>query len=524
MSYGLLACLPPEYGLYATVVSAIAHLLFGISPYQSVGPFAVVSLMTGNALLSTAMKITPVLNVTLEIEDAFVPYEAFPLIFPLNEFLTLLVGLLLLAILLTGFGKYCEKILSPSLVSGFTGAAGLSIATSQAKYFLGVKTEPITGSFFILRTLWALLTHLDPFPFPSMAIGVGTIVLIVAFEMLETQLNVWLNTPRTAHFMILTESPTEEPSPPSQKINFPKILLALTIMTMISFNLELPEKYGTSIVGDVPTGLPLFGAPFQIFGKVHGPELLTMLLSLVPNALSIALVIYVTLLSIMQSFPVSVPGKIALQSPIIAPVVADPPAVRTTPVPQTEDNVEVDVSSVASPSSLDLPVGRAPLIALRFASTVARESEYCKPEDNELFALAMANILCSFSSGFVSCSSLSRSALLATQTPVVSPLGNAIASVFVVITVQLLSKVIYHIPTPCLAAIVIISLKGIILKIGHVAELWRKVHNSRSLRSWEEFSTWVVTFLAVFLLEPSSGIIIGIMFSVMWLLAKRIRF
>ena len=46
LAYALLAGLPPEAGLYASIVPIILYAIFGTSRALAVGPVAVVSLMT----------------------------------------------------------------------------------------------------------------------------------------------------------------------------------------------------------------------------------------------------------------------------------------------------------------------------------------------------------------------------------------------------------------------------------------------------------------------------------------------
>ena len=53
LAYALLAGLPPEMGLYASILPLIAYAAFGSSRTLSVGPVAVVSLMTATAMAPT---------------------------------------------------------------------------------------------------------------------------------------------------------------------------------------------------------------------------------------------------------------------------------------------------------------------------------------------------------------------------------------------------------------------------------------------------------------------------------------
>ena len=49
LAYALLAGLPPEMGLYASILPLVAYAIFGTSRALAVGPVAVVSLMTAAA-------------------------------------------------------------------------------------------------------------------------------------------------------------------------------------------------------------------------------------------------------------------------------------------------------------------------------------------------------------------------------------------------------------------------------------------------------------------------------------------
>src|SRR6056297_2538170 len=54
MAYALLAGLPPEIGLYASIVPVIVYAIFGTSRQLAVGPVAIVSLLTATALAPLA--------------------------------------------------------------------------------------------------------------------------------------------------------------------------------------------------------------------------------------------------------------------------------------------------------------------------------------------------------------------------------------------------------------------------------------------------------------------------------------
>ncbi|WAC25087.1 SulP family inorganic anion transporter [Blastomonas sp. SL216] len=121
LAYAMLAGLPPEIGLYASILPIIAYALFGTSRALAVGPVAVISLMTLTAASSVAV-------------PGSAEFIAAALV------LALLSGLILLAMGILRLG-FLANLLSHPVVSGFITASGLIIATSQLKSILGIKAS-----------------------------------------------------------------------------------------------------------------------------------------------------------------------------------------------------------------------------------------------------------------------------------------------------------------------------------------------------------------------------------------------
>jgi len=118
LAYALLAGLPPETGLYASILPLIAYAVFGTSRTLAVGPVAVVSLMTAAAI--SKQTVLP-------------PIEA-------AMWLALLSGGFLLLMGVVRFG-FLANFLSHPVVSGFITASGIIIALSQVKHLLGIKAS-----------------------------------------------------------------------------------------------------------------------------------------------------------------------------------------------------------------------------------------------------------------------------------------------------------------------------------------------------------------------------------------------
>ena len=133
LAYAMLAGLPPEVGLYASVAPLFMYALFGTSRVLAVGPVAVVSLMTAAAIGDVAPAGSP-------------QYAQAALT------LAFLSGLFLLVMGVLRLG-FLANFLSHPVVSGFISASGILIAASQLKTLMGVKVEGQTLPE-LLPALW----------------------------------------------------------------------------------------------------------------------------------------------------------------------------------------------------------------------------------------------------------------------------------------------------------------------------------------------------------------------------------
>ncbi len=221
LAYALLAGLPAEVGLYASILPLVAYAIFGTSRALAVGPVAVVSLMTASALAPLGL-------------DSLSAYIAAAAV------LALISGILLLAMGALRLGVVAN-FLSHPVIAGFIAASGVLIAASQLKHILGVSVHGHT----LPEILGGLLRHLPEMSFATLLIGVLALGFLVwvrkgMAQTLQNRLGLEADLAKT----IARVGP----------------IFAVIGTTCLAWVLNLPA-YGVAVVGTVPTGLPPFGIP-----------------------------------------------------------------------------------------------------------------------------------------------------------------------------------------------------------------------------------------------------------------------
>ncbi|MFT6772434.1 MAG: SulP family sulfate permease, partial [Paracoccaceae bacterium] len=251
LAYALLAGLPAEVGLYASIAPLVMYGIFGTSRALAVGPVAVVSLMTAATIGQFASVGTP------EYYGAAIA-------------LALLSGLMLTAMGLLRLG-FLANFLSHPVISGFITASGIIIATSQLKHILGVKAE----GHNLLTLGGDLLSKLPETNFPTLVIGVSaTAFLFWARKKLKPLLLARGIKPMLADILAKAGP-----------------VAAVAATTLATFGLGLQDM-GVSVVGAVPSGLPGISIP---------PVDLELWASLAVSALLISVVGFVESVSVAQT-------------------------------------------------------------------------------------------------------------------------------------------------------------------------------------------------------------------------------
>ena len=220
LAYAMLAGLPPQAGLYASMLPLLAYAVFGSSRTLAVGPAAVTSLMTAAAIGQIAAA-------------GSTDYWMAALV------LALLSGLMLTLMGVLRLG-WLANYLGHPVISGFISASGLLIALSQAKHVLGI---PASGDNLpeLLPALWRGLPQTN---WPTVALGVSALFFL---WWSRSRLKPWLC--RIGIRQRWADA-LAKAGP----------VAAIVATTVAVWAWDLAER-GVRVVGAVPQGLPPFTPP-----------------------------------------------------------------------------------------------------------------------------------------------------------------------------------------------------------------------------------------------------------------------
>lgn len=220
LAYALLAGLPAEVGLYASILPLMAYTIFGSSRFLSVGPVAVVSLMTAAAVGNFALQNTTE-YLAIAVALAWI-----------SGGILIVMGLLRLGIM--------ANFLSHPVISGFITASGLIIAASQLKHILGIESSGHNLFDIVLN----LLAHRDQVHGPTVLLGISTLLFLLWVRQYFKPLLLTLGLSNFMADIVAKAGP----------------VLAVVVTIFITWFYDL-ELLGVRIVGEVPTGLPSLQLP-----------------------------------------------------------------------------------------------------------------------------------------------------------------------------------------------------------------------------------------------------------------------
>lgn len=215
LAYAMLAGLPPEVGLYASIAPLLLYALFGSSRVLAVGPVAVVSLMTATAIGQYADSGSP------QYWEAAIA-------------LAFLSGLMLLAMGLLRLG-FLANFLSHPVISGFISASGILIAFSQLKVILGIDASGQS----LPQLIPAMLAALPQTHALTLAMGIAATVFLF-----------WVR--KGLKPLLMARGMPAKRADALAKAGPVLAIIATTLLTWLAGW----DGQGVRIVGEVPAGLP----------------------------------------------------------------------------------------------------------------------------------------------------------------------------------------------------------------------------------------------------------------------------
>jgi SulP family sulfate permease len=240
LAYAMLAGLPAEVGLYASVLPLVAYAIFGTSRTLAVGPVAVVSLMTAATLGTIA---TP----------GSAEYVGGALV------LALLSGLILTLMGLARLG-FLANFLSHPVISGFITASGLIIAAGQLRHLLGVEAS----GHNMVTLVTGLVSQLGHVHLATLLLGGGSLVFLYAARRWLKKGLLRVGVAPGVADMLTKAAP----------------IVAVAATTLITWYWGLDQR-GVDVVGAIPAGLPSITLPGFELGLWRDLLMAAVLISIV---------------------------------------------------------------------------------------------------------------------------------------------------------------------------------------------------------------------------------------------------
>ena len=467
LAYSNVAGLPTEYGLYGSFLGCFVYIIFGSCKDVPVGPTAIASLLTFQAVSGKG------------------PAHAILLCF-LTGILELLMGLL-------GLGFIIDFVSGP-VSSGFTSAVALIIVTSQVKDILAIK---VTGSTFAEQWV-SIFTNIHNTSTWDTVLGISCIAVLLIMRIVAT-------------IKIGPAENTEnEKCPDENKPNiFHKIVnkclwifgtsrnaILVVIGGCIGYSFYVNGSPPFKLIGDIPAGMPEFKVPQ--FGFTSGNTTVsfaTMVSDLGSGIVVVALIALLENIAICKAFA---NGKT---------------------VDATQELIAIGLCNIANSFVQGYPgTGSLSRSAVNNASGVRT------PFGNfytgllviiaqELIAIGLCNIANSFVQGYPGTGSLSRSAVN-NASGVRTPFGNFYTGLLVIIALLFFTPYFFYVPKAALAAVIIAAVVFMV-EVKVVKPMWRTKKS--------DLIPGLGTFIACLVLPLEIGILIGIGVNLLFILYHAAR-
>ncbi len=228
MAFSIASGLSPQAGIYCAVVTGFLISLLGGSKTQIGGPTGAFVVVVAGIVAAHG------------VDGLFM--------------CTVMAGVLLVAMGLTGMGSAIKFIPRP-IVVGFTNGIAVLIASTQVKDFFGLQIDKVPGVF--LERLEAFATHFKTLNYDATLLAVATVVILIVCRSLSSRI----------------------PGP----------IVVLLLATGAVFVFKLPLETIGSRFGGIPSGLPRLQFPAFRVDLIHsllGPAVTVAMLGAIESLMS----------------------------------------------------------------------------------------------------------------------------------------------------------------------------------------------------------------------------------------------
>ena len=219
MAFGIASGVTPQAGLYTAVVAGFLISALGGSRTQIGGPTGAFVVIVAGIVARFGMSGLAMV--------------------------TLMAGVLLVAMGLTGFGA-AVRFIPRMVVIGFTNGIAILIASTQIEDFFGIRTGAVPSEF--LPRMKLLAAHFATVNLDALGLGLGALAIMLVLPRFTKRV--------------------------------PASIIAVLVCTGVSLLFHLPVETIGSRFGGIPQGLPPFAIP-----DFHAEHILP----LIPSAFTVAL-------------------------------------------------------------------------------------------------------------------------------------------------------------------------------------------------------------------------------------------
>lgn len=499
MAYAQLAGMPAYYGLYAAFLPVAVAAMWGSSNQLGTGPVAVVALLTASSLSVFAAPGS---------EDFIA----------LAILLAFLVGVIQFTLGVFKLGVLVNFLSHPVIV-GFTNAAAIIIALSQVSKILGVS---MARSEHFMMDMWGVLKQVGDTHLPTLLMGLGAIALM---WLLKKYLPKW-----------------------------PGVLIAVVVTTVISWAIGFernaegrleeiadPELYAQVLAvseGEkrVAAMNDAAAARLDAFNEAEkrGADTATLLrmeadVALARLAAKQAEEQYNEILARLRQIPVVRQVDAEGKTLAIHPAVRVPQGVQVEGVSYRIRKVkdgkfklvgggevvgaipeglpsfslpQLDLDKVRALLSTALVIALVAFMeAISIAKAMAAKTKQRLDPNQELIGQGLANMVGCLSQSFPVSGSFSRSAVNL-NAGARTGMSSVFTALIVLVTLLLLTPLLYHLPQAVLAAIIIMAVAGLV-NVQAMKHAWQ-AHK-------HDGAAAIATFVATLAFAPhlDMGIIVG---------------